>query len=113
MWNSDLDCLSFAEPHKDFTPQKVYSCPSAHVTASIEKNSYQTSKGTVSSIQWNPSKQIIYDRCIHVCVVQVSAFDVTSAMSLGLRFCMSRTGGTGGGGQVVTLACNSMAASGL
>ena len=26
---------------------------------------------------------------------------------------MSRTGGTGGGGQVVTLACNSMAASGL
>jgi len=35
--------------------QKVYPCPSAHVTASVEKISYQTSKGTVSSIQWNPS----------------------------------------------------------
>jgi len=35
--NSDLDCLSYAKPHKDSTPQKVYLCPSAHVTASIEE----------------------------------------------------------------------------
>ena len=35
------------------------------------------------------------------------------AMSLGLRFCMSRKGGTGGGGWVHPKGANSMAASGL
>jgi len=35
------------------------------------------------------------------------------AMSLGLRFCASRKGGTGGGGQVSTLGPGNMAASGL
>jgi len=35
------------------------------------------------------------------------------AMSLGLRFCMSRKGGTGGGGWVQLKGANSMAASGL
>ena len=34
-------------------------------------------------------------------------------MSLGLRFCMSRKGGTGGGGWVHPKGANSMAASGL
>jgi len=36
-----------------------------------------------------------------------------SAMSLGLRFCVSRKGGTGGGGWVYPKGENSMAASGL
>ena len=36
-----------------------------------------------------------------------------SAMSLGLRFCTSRKGGTGGGGRVSTLGPRNMAASGL
>jgi len=35
------------------------------------------------------------------------------AMSLGLRFCMSRKGRTGGGGWVHQKGANSMAASGL
>ena len=35
------------------------------------------------------------------------------AMSLGLRLCASRKGGTGGGGQVSTLGPGNMAASGL
>ena len=35
------------------------------------------------------------------------------AMSLGLRFCVSRKGGTGGGGWVYLKDANSMAASGL
>jgi len=35
------------------------------------------------------------------------------AMSLGLRFCMSRKGGTGGGGWMHPKGANSMAASGL
>jgi len=35
------------------------------------------------------------------------------AMSLGLRFCVSRKGGTGGGGWVYPKGANSMAASGL
>ena len=35
------------------------------------------------------------------------------AMSLGLRFCVSRKGGTGGGGWVHTEGANSMAVSGL
>ena len=35
------------------------------------------------------------------------------AMSLGLRFCMSRKGGTGGGGWVHPKGANSMAASGF
>ena len=35
------------------------------------------------------------------------------AMSLGLRFCVSRKGGTGGGGWVHPKGANSMAASGL
>ena len=35
------------------------------------------------------------------------------AMSLGLRFCLSRKGGTGGGGWVHLKGANSMAASGL
>jgi len=35
------------------------------------------------------------------------------AMSLGLRFCLSRKGGTGGGGWVHPEGANSMAASGL
>jgi len=35
------------------------------------------------------------------------------AMSLRLRFCTSRKGGTGGGGQVSTLGPGKMAASGL
>ena len=35
------------------------------------------------------------------------------AMSMGLRFCMSRKGGTGGGGCVHPKGANSMAASGL
>jgi len=35
------------------------------------------------------------------------------AMSLGLRFCVSRKGGTGGGGLVHPKGANSMAASGL
>ena len=35
------------------------------------------------------------------------------AMSLGLRFCMSRKAGTGGGGWVHPKGANSMAASGL
>ena len=35
------------------------------------------------------------------------------AMSLGLRFCMSRKGGRGGGGWVHPKGANSMAASGL
>jgi len=35
------------------------------------------------------------------------------AMSLGLRFSMSRKGGTGGGGWVQWKGANSMAASGL
>jgi len=35
------------------------------------------------------------------------------AMSLGLRFCMSRKGGTGGGGWVHPKGAYSMAASGL
>ena len=35
------------------------------------------------------------------------------AMSLGLRFCVSRKGGTGGGGWVHPEAANSMAVSGL
>ena len=35
------------------------------------------------------------------------------AMSLGLRFCMSRKGGTGGGGWVYPKGANSMATSGL
>ena len=35
------------------------------------------------------------------------------AMSLGLRFCVSRQGGTGGGGWVHPKGANSMAASGL
>jgi len=35
------------------------------------------------------------------------------AMSLGLRFCVSRKGGTGGGGWVHPKGVNSMAASGL
>ena len=34
-------------------------------------------------------------------------------MSLGLRFCVSRKGGTGGGGCVRPKGANSMAASGL
>ena len=34
-------------------------------------------------------------------------------MSLGLRFCMSRKGGTGGGGWVHLKGANSMAISGL
>jgi len=34
-------------------------------------------------------------------------------MSLGLRFCVSRKGGTGGGGWVHLKDVNSMAASGL
>ena len=34
-------------------------------------------------------------------------------LSLGLRFCASRKGGTGGGGQVSTLGPGNMAASGL
>jgi len=34
-------------------------------------------------------------------------------MSLGLRFCVSRKGGTGGGGWVHPKDANSMAASGL
>ena len=34
------------------------------------------------------------------------------AMSLGLRFCVSRKGGTGGGGWVHPKGANSMAASG-
>ena len=35
------------------------------------------------------------------------------AMSLGLRFCVSRKGGTGGGGWVHAKGANSMAESGL
>ena len=35
------------------------------------------------------------------------------AMSLGLRFCVSRKGGTGGGGWVYPKGANSMAASGF
>ena len=35
------------------------------------------------------------------------------AMTLGLRFCVSRKGGTGGGGWVHPKGANSMAASGL
>jgi len=35
------------------------------------------------------------------------------AMSLGLRFCVSRKGGTGGGGWVHPKGANSMATSGL
>ena len=35
------------------------------------------------------------------------------AMSLGLRFCVSRKGGTGGSGWAHTKGANSMAASGL
>ena len=35
------------------------------------------------------------------------------AMSLGLRFCLSRKGGTGGGGWVHPKGANSMTASGL
>ena len=35
------------------------------------------------------------------------------AISLGLRFCVSRKGGTGGGGWVHPKGANSMAASGL
>jgi len=35
------------------------------------------------------------------------------AMSLGLRFCVSRKGGTGGGGWVHPKGANSMAASGF
>ena len=35
------------------------------------------------------------------------------AMSLGLRFCVSRKGGTGGGGWVHPKGANSMAVSGL
>jgi len=35
------------------------------------------------------------------------------AMSLGLRFCASRKGGTGGGGWVHTKGANSMVISGL
>jgi len=35
------------------------------------------------------------------------------AMSLGLRFCVSRTGRTGGGGWVHPKGANSMSASGL
>ena len=35
------------------------------------------------------------------------------AMSLGLRFCASRKGGTGGGGWVSALGQDNMAASGL
>ena len=35
------------------------------------------------------------------------------AMSLGLRFCMSRKGGTGGGGWMHPKGANSMAVSGL
>ena len=35
------------------------------------------------------------------------------AISLGLRLCTSRKGGTGGGGQVSTLGQGNMAASGL
>ena len=35
------------------------------------------------------------------------------AMSLGLRFCVSRKGGIGGGGWVHSKGANSMAASGL
>jgi len=35
------------------------------------------------------------------------------AMSLGLRFCVSRKGGTGGGGWMHPKGANSMAASGL
>ena len=35
------------------------------------------------------------------------------AMSLGLRFCVSRKGGTGGGGWVHPMGANSMAVSGL
>ena len=35
------------------------------------------------------------------------------AMSLGLRFCVSRKGGTGGGGWVQWKGANSMAVSGL
>ena len=38
---------------------------------------------------------------------------MTPAMSLGLRFCVSRKGGTGGGGWVHPKGANSMAASGL
>ena len=36
-----------------------------------------------------------------------------AAMSLGLRFCVSRKGGTGGGGWVHPKGANSMATSGL
>ena len=35
------------------------------------------------------------------------------SLSLGLRFCMSRKGGTGGGGWVHSKGANSMAMSGL
>ena len=41
------------------------------------------------------------------------SLDVTSDMSLGLRFCASRKGGTGGGGWVSTLGPGNMASSGL
>jgi len=48
---------------------------------------------------------------MHICVIQLSACDVTSAMSLGHRFWASRKGGTGGGGWVHLKGANSMVAS--
>ena len=49
----------------------------------------------------------------HKCHETFSFMMSLPAMSLGLRFCMSRNGGTGGGGWVHPKGANSMAASGL
>ena len=48
-----------------------------------------------------------------ICVIQLSACDVTLAKSLGLRFCASKKDRTGGGGRISTQGPDSMAASGL
>ena len=50
---------------------------------------------------------------ISVMRLSASSWMSLPAMSLGLRFCVSRKGGTGGGGWVHPKGANSMAASGL
>ena len=49
-----------------------------------------------------------------ISVIRLFSFMMSlPAMFLGLRFCVSRKGGTGGGGWVHPKGANSMAASGL
>ena len=55
-----------------------------------------------------------FDFCLFaLAVMKLSASDVTSGSVPGNRFCVSRKGGTGGGGWVHTKGANTMAMSEL